>query len=590
MNVSGKSLQDIYDAGSARLEDLEKSQKSSLSATCDAHFEEKSSSEPESLKDLEESSQQLEAEIRSCLSQGLERVEKTVRLEIEDNQQYIGRLVESLGLLAKKFSESIKQLKDSTEFGIKDLSFDCEEQFRRHNERVKSDLHKQGLFALEQLKTEGMSSVQGVSEKVEESLQQEEEQENEIKNRLFSAFVSYIGSVKTSLSDSLSRLTDVFSEKGAQTAARAGYLEQEANEYADRLLESAESHAADSQTRLKEAFLGLLQQCNLDSEQSASEVISQLRSQHDAGMAELNDRTRQLHRDMDELSESVSQAVAFRDQEIRSQAESAMGSFGAELRERVESGENFRRELEEERAKVVEGIWDELSAVQSRFEEKMAALARSTLEQLQNICSEAETAISSAQELCVSESRSNASSRQDVIEAAARDFLDCVSQRRASALDGIAAAAGAGGATEDAPDEEQGTAKEEKKDEGISARADREKEGKSASKEQESLQASSGPDERKARIARAIEELDETLLAPGKSAEDRADTQAVGGDPPGDLDVDEDESSEPSLEPEPGANPRPGDSSEQSPRKRPGRRNSPNKSNSDKRSGGDSKR
>src|SRR5258708_3668083 len=129
MNVAGKSLQDIYDAGSKRLEELEKGQKSQLDETTNGHLGERQKSEPETLKQLEERANELQDEIRAYLSHGLERVEKVVDAESQHTTLYIQRLVDGLSLLAKKFSESISQLRETAESQLSDQCSDNEEIF-----------------------------------------------------------------------------------------------------------------------------------------------------------------------------------------------------------------------------------------------------------------------------------------------------------------------------------------------------------------------------------------------------------------------------------------------------------------------------
>ena len=65
MNVAGKSLQDIYDAGSKRLEELAKAQKSQLNDIASTHLDERKDTEPQALKELETRCVDLEGEIRA---------------------------------------------------------------------------------------------------------------------------------------------------------------------------------------------------------------------------------------------------------------------------------------------------------------------------------------------------------------------------------------------------------------------------------------------------------------------------------------------------------------------------------------------
>ena len=443
MNVSGKSLQDIYDAGAKRLEELEQNQRGSLNTTTESHLDERTRIEPEALKQLEDRTGDLEEEIRAYLDKGLEKVDKTVAYEVQENEKYINRLVDSMVLLAKKFTESIHELKDASEYSLKDVSSDHEELYKRHSERVTSDLHKEGVISLEDCKGEGTSAMASLGKNVDEGFHSIIEEENEIKNKLFESYVTYISSVKTTMAEALLALNDCFDSKSTELKTRAEQTEKNMTTYVDKILSETERHANESERRLKDSFSVMLQDSTTSFEDAANRVSSDLIQLHESSMADLSMKSQELSRDMDSLSESVRQSIDTRDQETRTKSNTLMENFTQELSDRQQSSADFQKEMEDERSRMVAEIWEELTTVQNKFQEKLAGLASQTLDKLRNICIEAENAIVTAQEGCANDSKTNAHNRQESIEQATREFLEKIAGKRTAALEGIDKAGGA---------------------------------------------------------------------------------------------------------------------------------------------------
>jgi len=88
MSVSGKSLQDIYDAGSTKLEELTSSEKSSLQEAAERHLDERVHTEPESLRQLEGHSKELVQDVKGYLNKGMQAVEKALKAETEATEAH----------------------------------------------------------------------------------------------------------------------------------------------------------------------------------------------------------------------------------------------------------------------------------------------------------------------------------------------------------------------------------------------------------------------------------------------------------------------------------------------------------------------
>jgi hypothetical protein len=451
MNVAGKSLQDIYDAGSKRLEELEKGQKSQLGDAADAHLQDLQEHEPTTLKDLETKSSDLEQEIRAHLSHGLERVEKAVSSESKHTQAYVERLVESISLLAKKFTESISQIRATADSQLTDLAQEEEQLYKSAVQGSLSELNKEAAVAVDDCRKDGSGSHADLITRLDESWSKVLEKEDQSVGELLDGYDANSDQLSLRVNVSRQEIQNQLSEMLSKLEMRALQATEAVKSAADRLVESADRFAFDSDSKLKENFSTNLQETQNAIEESASASLKEVVNLHESSMADLTMKSQDLSRGMDGLAENVTTEASGKSNQLQDKGKNLIGSYTDELATRLESGKVFQQELEKERSQMVSEIWRELSDVRSKFEDKLANLAKSTLDKMHSICDDAETAIVTAQHDCISSSKAHAGDRQSSIETSAADFIARIQQTRDAALEAIAKAAGAGSDDDDAP-------------------------------------------------------------------------------------------------------------------------------------------
>jgi hypothetical protein len=445
MNVAGKSLQDIYDAGSKRLEQLENSQRGQLNEATDAHLEERTKSEPEALKQLETKSEDLEKEINGYLAHGLERIEKAVTGESEHTKVYIQRLVDALDLLAKRFAESITELREAADGQLSDLASDNQQLYKSASQAACSQTSHQGAMAVDGCRNEGTEAHADIVGKVDKTSSDFLEAEDDVVAELLSSYDTNADQLSTKFSDCSTRIAQHLKEKVSDVDSRAEQASESIKNTIERLMETSDRFAFDSDVKLKERFGSLLQESTNSVDQTAAKSIDDLVRLHESSIADLSMKSQELSRDMDNVVETVTRNASSTSADLQKKGKTLIGSYTDELNGRLESGRIFQGELEKERAEMVAEIWKELGEVRTKFEDKLANLATNTLEKMKNICDEAEQAIVTAQHGCISDSQRHANDRQSSIEKSASEFLQRVTQTRDSALQGILKAAGAGG-------------------------------------------------------------------------------------------------------------------------------------------------
>jgi len=462
MNVSGKSLQDIYDAGAKRLEELETAQSSSMNDTAEAHLDERSRVEPESLKRLEERTEELESEIRAYLDRGLERVERAVVSEGQESERHISRLVESLVLLSKKFSESISRLRESAESELSDLASDSHHLYKSNSESANNQLRDESSAGIDASHQVGSQSESSVEESVDQHWDIVYDTELDAIKDVSDVLEKGLDRLNSKSIETKRGLEEIVDQKLLRLEGQMSQSSDNLRSMVDTVTEQAERHAFDADVRLKEKFSSLLYEMSTSFDDSATRVASDIAGLHEASMADLKMKSQELSREMDSLAEDVTNGASTKSGTLQEKGTSLLRSFTDELEKRLEASNVFLKEIEGERAAQVSEIWNELTEVKTKFEEKLSQLAQSTLDKMQSICDEAEKAVFTAQQNCLTDSKNHAQTRKETIEKETNDFLGRINSTRQSALDAIAKAAGAM-PEEEAPAETKSSKKDKAK-------------------------------------------------------------------------------------------------------------------------------
>jgi ElaB/YqjD/DUF883 family membrane-anchored ribosome-binding protein len=352
-------------------------------------------------------------------------------------------LADGLELLSKRFSESIGQLRESSEHHLNDLSAEHEQLFKSSAQAAASHANNEGAIAVNDCRSESTEAHSGTSARLNESWNLILETDDEAVSELISAYDTNSEQIGQRFDETKKRLEELVAEKLSKLELRSIQANQGIRDCVDKLIESADRHAFDSDVKLKERFSSLLYEMSTSFDDSASRSVADLVALHESSMADLVMKTEELSREMDSLAESVTGAAKAKSDDLREKGNSLVSTCTEELDSRREASKVFQKQIEDERSQLVSEIWKELTEVRARFEERLSKLAQSTLEKMRNICVEAENAMLSAQENCAAESKKHASEKQESIESATREFVKKIESTRDTALDAIAKAAGA---------------------------------------------------------------------------------------------------------------------------------------------------
>ena len=445
MSGTGRSLQDIYDAGSKRLDELEQTQKQALELAGGQSVEELSSIESSVMQRMEKSLQDLEGEVRNYLDKALEGVKAAATTEVEENKRFLERLQEALKLTSNSLSEDVKHLKESLT--------------ARANSSIENNLLLQQRF-LEQatgiLKADGALSAAQLKEQSQSCLAEFEVENSHLvmtvldKNinlpaAFFAEFAKNIANVERRMNECMQAL----GSRGAEICADLSNDTTEIQASLDTSLQHI-------QGTLDEAFIAsdakLSAQCEhalaealAHQESMAQQLASEIQNSPQLSGSSVTDKLNNLRTDTDKLLEQVRQLITDVDFGVRSNSSKLSEEFEESLQTRMENAREHHKLVGEERAQLMERIGGDLREIESGFQTRLSELAQKCLGRLSTVCVDAELAIVSAHDNCAAEFKNVSSAQERAIEEKTQAILSEIESLSANAILAIKMAAGEGG-------------------------------------------------------------------------------------------------------------------------------------------------
>src|SRR5579885_2646520 len=121
MSSAGKKLQDIFDAGSSRLSELEQTQLSVLTEKASEHQAEVENFHDSSTEQTEQRADELQNSITDHMTKSVQRIQKSIEAETQETDKHLKLLLEKVANLGQKLQDSINELRESHEFKVNSL-------------------------------------------------------------------------------------------------------------------------------------------------------------------------------------------------------------------------------------------------------------------------------------------------------------------------------------------------------------------------------------------------------------------------------------------------------------------------------------
>lgn len=442
MSGSGRSLQDIYDAGSKRLDELEQAQRTQLETAGSKSVEALGNIESSVMQRMEKSVQDLDNEVREYLDKALEGINSAVNSEVEENRKFLERIQDSLKLSASSLSQDVQQLKDSLQARINSSSDNNLLLQRRHQEQSLGALKADGALFAAQLKEKSQESIRRFESDNSGVIMNVLDKNINLPSEFFGEFSKNISEVNAKLNQCL----ELLSTRGKQICTEISNDTTEIQASLDTSLQHIQGLMDQS---FQEADAALRSQCEQSlaaalqhQESMAQGLAKELQESPQLSSKGVAEKLTALSSDTEKLLEQVKQLIGDVEIGVRSNANKLTEDFEQNLQERMESAREHHKVVAEERAQLMERIAGDLREIESGFQARLTELAQNCLGRLSTICVDAELAIVSAHDACAAEFKNVSSSHQKSIEEKTEALVLEIERLSVQAIQAIKAAAG----------------------------------------------------------------------------------------------------------------------------------------------------
>lgn len=441
----GRKLQDIFDGGTRRLEQLEQAEKQNLESSASTAVEGCGRKESQVMQFMETTLNAEEGQIFGYTTAAMEAVTRAITAEQEENDRFYASLIDSLRLSLKSLTDDIARVRESL---IQKSTNDAEYRlavFETELRTLTTHLRANGIYAAEQLYTQARTRFLEFAARIETIAAGLFEKESSVPAHLQSEFTEKSHAAYQALeqqSRAFSQLVDQHLVTLDQTAQElATTLEQSATEYATNLDKDFEAAEARLRSSYDTVLASALQSRHVLSASSFDELQEGLES----GRLELAAKLASFRSDSESFLDQLKALMTNNEEAIRQRAESISAQAEESISAKLDAAKTNRDLVATERSSMLEKISKDLQEIESGFETRLADISRDCLARLSTICLEAENSIVAAHDNCVKEFRSTSEITQIEMENSAASLLKEFEDAENVAIALIKAAAGEAG-------------------------------------------------------------------------------------------------------------------------------------------------
>lgn len=425
MSSGGRKLQDIYDGGTKRLEQLEQSEKQSLETLASMAVEACGRKESQVMQRMDTALAAEEALIHGFTKPALEIVQLSIAAEQEENERFYDSLTESLKLSLHSLTDDISRVTESL---LQTSSNEADYRlaiFESDLRMLVSHLRITGLAASEELRVQSRQRHLEFAKKMEAIAAILVERESRVDVEIHGEFAAHAEAAHLTLETHAAYFSDVADQHLSVLSAAAQELAQslqtQSVEHAALLDQAYETAEAKLRTSYENVLAdGLKTRFSL-----SSELFDQLQNSLESNRTELASKLNDFRSDSEDLLDQLKQSMALSDFGVREKTGDLTTRVDDLLTGRLETARNNRDTVSNERAAMLQKISQDLGEIENGFEKRLADISRDCLSRLSTICLEAENSIISAHDNCITEFKTMANTtRADMEGRAARLFSE----------------------------------------------------------------------------------------------------------------------------------------------------------------------
>jgi hypothetical protein len=460
MNSAGKKLQDIYDAGSAKLRELQTSQETSLKNASDSHGSTAKTAQKAAAEGIQKRAQELNNDITDSLSKSTQKISKAIENETQQTEKYLKTLLTKISELSTKLQDSITELRDTHAARNAALSEDVCDLYEREFEANTSALRKRDYDSAQSLKVQGRFVMNSFQQKLDHSLVETRGEERQISSRLFKAFLQQSNSIDTHAATLGQQISEKYAEHSETLKAASQEGEAKLQQVMESLVEDGEKHAVEVEQEIHELFERINFESATKSDDIANAAVTSLKEIHDTNVTEVSGLTSELQKDLRSVSSSVKTNIEKITEDDVARVDQTLESFNAECKKRMDAISQLEKDLDAKSAEIVTRIKKDLAELERAFTEKMNEAEKKALDHLETATKSGDDAITKAEQDSEDQLKNLASASRNQIDSLSVALLKRIQEKRSSAVDEVMNAAGASvGTTEESSESSKSSKK-----------------------------------------------------------------------------------------------------------------------------------
>lgn len=431
---SSKGLQEIYDSGAKRFDELEQTQKESFAKAAETRVDYLGKNESKSMDKLNNALDKLEADVRQYLDKAMEGINTSIRTEVEESKLCIARVHENLKLSAKNLTETINQLRESIAENFGNLTEHQLSMQTREIQRLSAEVQADGVRSAGELKAEAQKYSKHFESMAASELLQLLGSQGKLAAESYDTFASQVNGVREEQEGLSEGLRESCLENREHLDQATRLAKDELSEFLAELVKGLDNGALAIEERLKIRFTKGLDASKEKQTQEASKAVADLEKLYSEHYAALLIQEEDLRKETGGLADRVRGSVTESGDSIKASLVSSMEALARELKSRITSAREREQALSEERARLMQTVRNDLRELETSFEKRLSELAQKCLSRLSSICVDGEMAIMKSHESCAEEFNKLAKSYQETMDEKCSQMLRRVEFKKEEAI------------------------------------------------------------------------------------------------------------------------------------------------------------
>jgi hypothetical protein len=437
MSVAGKKLQDIYDAGAKQLAEMDRNQRSVMDKSVDGSTDSSKSLGDESTSQLQQRSQECESDVQATLTKTMQQIQQVIAAESLETENRLAVLKDNISALSKKLNDSIFELTQQHEARLNVVSEDVANLCEREFDNAAAEVHIQDYSSAKTLKVQNTFILNTFQQKLDHGLLETRGEEKQITVRISKSFLQSVNTIDTHTSAWTERLSQAFDSHSQALEEQFTSGDTELESRIAELVKDVDKQAEELQQKIHEHFEHTSFELKDKSDGKLESLVAELKSAQKSAADDLAKLLKELNGELESACEVSYQRLRQTSIDLKGKVNAAIDSVEDECGKRRETSLGLKRDLEERARVLIDGIKQELSELHSSFEQRLKKLIAKSGQDLNNICSEAEAAIATAQSDCEGQFKTLSDKAKEQIQTKLSELLLRIKKQQDLALEEV---------------------------------------------------------------------------------------------------------------------------------------------------------